>query len=278
MKKRQLLALFLALALSLALATTASAAPHSVTISVDGSIVNVEAWLDANDIVRVANFEDLLKVFPTELEDMVIAYDPVAGISVEDYAKKFGYRSSLSYQGNPYGYVLCIFKDTSNIWMYPEVFVNGMRSSHEELLKGDFTNYRLVKSGNRLYLNNDGVTPVEVVLDGKLIDFPDQQPVILQPGRTMIPIRAVSESLGCELGWSKNPLYAVIRRGTDIMYLYPEKTVYQFNGRYYTMDIAPTVRNNRTLVPLRFIAERFGYTADFRSGDVITITLTSNKN
>lgn len=278
MKKRQLLALFLALALSLALATTASAAAPSVTINVDGNIVNVEAWLDTNTIVRVANFEDLLKIFPTELEDMVIAYDPVAGISVEDYAKEFGYRYSLSYQGNP-SYVLCIFKDTSNIWMYPEVFVNGMRSSQEELLKGDFTNYRLVKSGNRLYLNNDGATPVEVVVDGNLMDFPDQQPVIFsQPGRTMIPIRAVSESLGCKVGWSPNPLYAVIYKGTDTMYLYPEKTVYQFNGNYYLMDVAPTVRNNRTLVPLRFIAERFGYTVDFRSGDVITVTLTSNKS
>lgn len=41
---------------------------------------------------------------------------------------------------------------------------------------------------------------VTVTVDGKVVDFPDQQPVILND-RTMIPLRAVAEILGCNVEW-----------------------------------------------------------------------------
>ena len=205
MKKRQLLATLLALVLMVsALPITASAYYcESVSISVDGIFIDdVDAYLDDDNCVRVSTSEDLLRIFPRELDDTVIAYDPWDGIVVEDYVNDFGYESHLkvSYDNGKYFcYTLYIYTDTNNScgdywsgtdWKYPEVYINGIYTPMSDIYQYwniDFSKYSTtIFSGNRVYLNNDGNSPVEVVVNGHLIHFPDQQPIIIAPGRTMV--------------------------------------------------------------------------------------------
>lgn len=295
MKKHHLLATLLALVLMVsALPMTASATAitivpgaNSVLINVDGSFVSdVHAYLDSNSDVRVPTGEDLLKIFPKELKDTVIAYDPSAGILVKDYINSFGYDYSLLrdyYASHQSVYTLYIYTGKngnspgSNL-EYPEVYFNGIYTPMSTIYQYwniDFSKYKsIVFSGNRVYLNNDGNTPVEVIVDGKLIHFPDQQPIVMSPGRTMVPIRMIAEMLGCKVDWDGAQRCAVITQGKNTMYIYPGSTSYVFNGKYYDMDVTPVLLNNRTMVPLRFIAERFGYKVDFQSGDVFTVTLS----
>lgn len=300
MKKHHLLATLLALVLMVStLLTTASATAitivpgaNSVLINVDGSFVSdVNAYLDSNGDVRVPTGEDLLKIFPKELKDTVIAYDPSAGILVKDYINSFGYDYSLvhtrSVKYSYSYYTLYIYTGEGKNWMdyfpgtnlrHPEVYINGVYTQ----LAGPYVYWDLdlskyqapVFSGNRVYLNNDGNTPVEVIVDGNLIHFPDQQPIIMNPGRTMVPVRMIAEMLGCKVDWDGAQRCAVITQGKNTMYIYPGSTSYIFNGKYYDMDVTPVLLNGRTMVPLRFIAERFGYKVHFQSGDVFTVTLS----
>lgn len=298
MKKHHLLATLLALVLMVsALPMTASAytittvqVPSIVRINVDGSFVSdTNAYLDSNGDVRVPTGEDLLKIFPKELKDTVIAYDPSTGVVVKDYINALGYSYRLLddyYTSLQRGYTLYIYTGKNDNWMnyfpgtnfeYPEVYINGVYtplSSPYFYWNLDLSKYQApVFSGNRVYLNNDGNTPVEVFVDGKLIHFPDQQPIVMNPGRTMVPIRMIAEMLGCKVDWDNAQRCAVIAQGKNTMYIYPGSTSYVFNGKYYDMDVTPVLLNNRTMVPLRFIAERFGYKVDFQSGDVLTVTL-----
>ena len=294
MKKRQLLATLLALVLMVsALPITASAYNcESVSISVDGIFIDdVDAYLDDDNCVRVSTSEDLLRIFPRELDDTVIAYDPWDGIVVEDYVNDFGYESHLkvSYDNGKYFcYTLYIYTDTNNScgdywsgtdWKYPEVYINGIYTPMSDIYQYwniDFSKYSTtIFSGNRVYLNNDGNSPVEVVVNGHLIHFPDQQPIIIAPGRTMVPVRTIAEMLGFKVDWDTKQNCAVITQGNDTMYIYPGSTSYLFNGKYYTMDVQPVVLNGRTMVPLRFVAEAFGYTVNFHSSDVFTVFLNS---
>lgn len=295
MKKQHLFATLLALIIMVSvLPVTASAYyRESVSINVDGKTISgVDAYLDGDNNVRVSTGDDLLKIFPQELKNKIIAYDPWYGILVEEYVDTFGYEShlQLSYDNGKYFYyTLYIYTDTtsgrpggnwdSNISQYPEVYINGIYTPMSNIYQYwsiDFSKYQSpVFSGNRIYLNNDGNTPVEVIVDGKLIHFPDQQPIVVNPGRTMVPVRMIAEMLGFKVDWDTKLNCAVISQGRNTMYIYPGNTSYLFNGKYYTMDVEPVVLNGRTMVPLRFIAEEFGYTVDFQSGDVLTVYLTS---
>ncbi|WP_026476478.1 copper amine oxidase N-terminal domain-containing protein, partial [Alkaliphilus transvaalensis] len=42
---------------------------------------------------------------------------------------------------------------------------------------------------------------VRVRVDGKLVSFPDQRPVI-ESGRTLVPIRFIAEELGHKVDWN----------------------------------------------------------------------------
>lgn len=294
MKKHHLLASLLALLLMVSILSVTASAYYreSVSINVDGNIISdVDAYLDSDDNVRVSTGEDLLKIFPYEIKD-VIAYDPRYGILVEDYVDSFGYESYLRVNydnGRYFYYTLYIYTDTVNnkpgnnrpgiSFYYPEVYINGIYTPMSDIYQYweiDFSKYNTpIFSGNRVYLNNDGNTPVEVIVDGELIHFPDQQPIVVNPGHTMIPVHTIATMLGCKVEWNQKLKCAVITQGRNIMYIYPGNTSYLFNGTYYTMDIEPTVLNGRTIVPLRFIAEAFGYVVDFKSGDVLTVYLTS---
>jgi hypothetical protein len=296
MKKCQLLAILLALILMIsALPITASAAYYreSVSINVDGtSIDDVDVYLDDDNCVRVSTFEDLLKIFPQELRDTIIAHhDPWDGILVQKYVDKFGYESHLkvSYDnGNYFYYTLYISTSTSKQGNYspgtdfkhPEFYINGMYTpafDFYQYLNLDFSQYNTtILSGNRIYLNNDGNTPVEIVVDGHLIHFPDQQPIVMDPdGRAMVPVHTIAEMLGFKVDWDTKQNCTVIIQGENIMHIYPGNTSYLFNGHYYAMDIQPILLNGRTMVPICFVAEAFGYTVDFHSGDVLTVFLNS---
>lgn len=142
--------------------------------------------------------------------------------------------------------------------------------------------YSMVVSDNRVYLNNDGKTPIEMTLDGVLIDFPDQQPFVVAPGRTMIPIATFSENLGFKVTWegkvSATSTYDRVKMEYNgkTLYLWIGSNQYWIGGRYYTMDVAPYVTNGRTMVPVYFIAEALGYTVKWDpSTQPSTVRVTS---
>ena len=101
---------------------------------------------------------------------------------------------------------------------------------------------------------------VTVKVDGKVVDFPDQEPVI-QNDRTLVPVRFIAESLGYDVEWNPDDNSAVINNGKIIMYIGTNKAV--INGESVTLDVASALINERTMVPLRVIAETLNCTVDW---------------
>lgn len=134
--------------------------------------------------------------------------------------------------------------------------------------------YTITYTGNGIYLNNDGQSPIEVLVDGKAVQFPDQQPVIVD-GRTLIPVRAIAEMIDCEVQWDGENNRVIITKGNNKMFLWIGSTRYWVNGTFYDTDVAPQLINGRTMVPIRFIAEAFGFTVDYEGGNVQTVKLSS---
>lgn len=108
---------------------------------------------------------------------------------------------------------------------------------------------------------------VSVVVDGNAVEFTDQAPVIID-GRTLVPIRAVMEALGKDVGWdgetgmvtvSDKYITVKLAVGSDIMKNSVTDPVTGEVFEYETeLDVAPAIINDRTCLPIRAVVEAFG--------------------
>lgn len=103
---------------------------------------------------------------------------------------------------------------------------------------------------------------VTVELNGKKIEF--DQPPIIQNGRTLVPMRAIFEAMGCTVEWD-NGLIDVWKDGENIMALFVGDTQMWIPNKTITLDVAPQIINDRTLVPVRAISESMGADVEWDS-------------
>ena len=86
---------------------------------------------------------------------------------------------------------------------------------------------------------------------------------IIRSNRTMLPARAVAESLGGTVGWDENNKAVTVngknKNGEDVSLIINigSDTAY-VNGEAVTLDSPAFIENNRTYTPVRFIAENLG--------------------
>lgn len=102
---------------------------------------------------------------------------------------------------------------------------------------------------------------ISVYLNDDKIDF-DVAPAIIN-GRTMVPMRAIFESLGAVVTWDSASQTATGKRGDTIINISINSTTLFKNGVPTILDSAPTIIDSRTLVPVRAIAESFDCAVDW---------------
>lgn len=82
------------------------------------------------------------------------------------------------------------------------------------------------------------------------------KPVLIQD-RTVVPIRAITEAFGGTVGWDDEAQAVTLSMKDDIIKLVINSNTAYLNGEKHTLDVAPVVINERTMLPIRFIAEGF---------------------
>lgn len=103
----------------------------------------------------------------------------------------------------------------------------------------------------------------DVQINGQIIDFTDSNGDKVNAqiinSRTMVPLRKIFEVLGCEIDWNNETRTITANKlNKEIVLQINNKTaIIKENGieEKISLDTAPVIVNNRTLVPLRFIAE-----------------------
>lgn len=119
--------------------------------------------------------------------------------------------------------------------------------------------------------NTDKVT---VTLDGAEIIFPDAQPFVDSRDRTLVPIRFVSEAMGAQVDWENDTQTVVIQKEKDnIRYTIGQPIAY-LNGEMLVFDSFGILKEDRTFVPLRFIAEMLSCDVDWQQ-ETQTVVITS---
>lgn len=112
--------------------------------------------------------------------------------------------------------------------------------------------------------DNHGIT-----IDGIAIGS-DVQPEV-KNNRTMVPLRVISENLGAKVSWS-NSVVTITKDDLKVTLKLNGKTAV-VNGANVALDTAPYIKNNRVVVPLRFIAETFDCTVNY-SNSKVTVSTT----
>ena len=84
-------------------------------------------------------------------------------------------------------------------------------------------------------------------------------PPIIRDDITMVPARAVFEHVGGTVSGANNYTEITINFRGDVLVMTVGLEWAQLNGEYMFMVAPPAIINNRTLIPLRFAAEAFGF-------------------
>lgn len=99
---------------------------------------------------------------------------------------------------------------------------------------------------------------VDLYLDGQPLEL--DVPPEVRDGRTMVPIRAVAEALGADVGWDQEAQEIQMTRAGVTVTMTLNSTSATVNGQKVEMDVAPYATDGRTLIPARYAAEFFGQT------------------
>ena len=80
---------------------------------------------------------------------------------------------------------------------------------------------------------------------------------IIRNGRTLVPIRAITEAFGGSVFWDETSQSVLLNMEDDTIKLVIDSKTAYLNSNSETLDVAPTVINGRTMLPIRFVAEGF---------------------
>ncbi len=123
-----------------------------------------------------------------------------------------------------------------------------------KVISGIFKNFIMLQLDNP-YLTKNGIK--EEIDPGK-----GTAPMILS-GRTVVPIRAIVEAMGGNITWDGNTRKITLSARGNVVEMWVDKKDLFINGVKSTMDVAPTIVNGRTFVPVRFAAENLNCKVDW---------------
>ena len=105
---------------------------------------------------------------------------------------------------------------------------------------------------------------ISVTLNGEVLTF-DVPPQLID-NRTMVPLRKIFEAMGAIVDWNNDTRTVTATKGDErVIATIDSKNVY-ISGETKTLDVPPMVVNDRTLVPVRFVAEAFGANVNWDEG------------
>lgn len=115
---------------------------------------------------------------------------------------------------------------------------------------GDETGYSgYIGDGIKVFVNND------------IVDF-DVQPMLIND-RTMVPMRAIFEALGASVSWNDATQTAKgVLDGIEVEITIGESCIVK-NGEKISLDSPAVIVSDRTLVPVRAVAESFDCTVSW---------------
>lgn len=220
------------------------------TMIISGGEVDILSSMGMMQLPRTGDNQNIISVSFAEkgaVGDVVTLKDKDGNTVAEHTAVKdyngFIYSSSALTAGEEY-----------------TVFVNGELYTTLTLAEGT-TSYGKgggfgMPGGGRGKRPNNMRERIRVTLDDKEIRF-ETDPIIKNE-RTLVGFRAILEALGATVTWDEDTrMVTATKEGTTIVLEIGSDKAY-VNGKESTLDAAPEIVNDSTLIPVRFVSEQLG--------------------
>jgi hypothetical protein len=94
--------------------------------------------------------------------------------------------------------------------------------------------------------------------DVKEIDPGRNTAPLIIDGRTLVPIRAIIETMGGSVGWDGGESKVTLDAYSHNIVMWINNKNIKVDGAAAVMDVAPQTINDRTMLPIRFAAENVG--------------------
>ena len=101
----------------------------------------------------------------------------------------------------------------------------------------------------------------KIFVRGQQVSF--DVPPMIEEGRTLIPLRAVSEALDAKVDWLGEKRKVVIERDDKLIEMILGEKEVQVDGEIYEIEVPSKIVEGRTMVPLRFVSEILGDSVDY---------------
>ena len=138
--------------------------------------------------------------------------------------------------------------------------------SNEELAQFDSA-AALIK---QMYADAEPLNLGSVIVKDNLIKF--DAPPYIKGGRTLVPVRAITEGLGAEVSWDEATQSVTITKDGKVVVMNIGSGTVTVDGVPAVMDVPAEIACSRTYVPLRFLAEIYGLDVSW-DGDTETIEI-----
>lgn len=109
---------------------------------------------------------------------------------------------------------------------------------------------------------------LDVYADGVLI--PNDAKPYIADGRTMVPLRVITEAFGCDVKWDDKARTITVTHPDKVLVYTVDKKEYTVTptgdkAKTETMDVPPMIQKEtgRTFIPIRFVGTPFGYDASY---------------
>lgn len=123
-----------------------------------------------------------------------------------------------------------------------------------------------------LNVSADEYTKVNLLVEGQAVET--DQPAVIVDSRTMVPVRVIAETLGCEVDWDAETKTVTFTQGELTASMVVGEKVLNISDGTITypveIDTPAVIINNRTMVPVRFLSDTFGFDVDW---DAVTKTV-----
>ncbi|MDR1542113.1 MAG: substrate-binding domain-containing protein [Clostridiales bacterium] len=100
-------------------------------------------------------------------------------------------------------------------------------------------------------------------VDGKAVS--STVPPVVKDGRTLVPLRVISETLGAVVSWDEGRQLVTIETAAYNVQFTINSKIYTVNGASKTLDTPPEISNGSTLIPIRALAESIGAEVNYDS-------------
>ncbi|MFR6436610.1 MAG: stalk domain-containing protein [Peptoniphilaceae bacterium] len=107
---------------------------------------------------------------------------------------------------------------------------------------------------------------ITILVNGK--EVKTDSPAFIKDGRTMVPVRFISEALGLKVGWDQKTRTVTVGEGASSMKLtIGSKAIVRADGKKTAIDVAAMIKGGRTMVPIRAIGELSGAKVDWNAAN-----------